>query len=385
MIRRALFLVGLAVVVYLIFELGLQPIMAMVQRVGWGFLPLSAVYAVYQVVRAWALRRSLVPPNSISLRDAIWVRVSGETFELISLIGPFASLPAKGWLVQECGLTLLDGYAASITEYLIYTFVSAALSLIALGYLIANFELPHALMNVAVIWMCAMAIFLAVSAIAIWRRYYLIGTLVHVTARLGVVRRWFHPNIHWVHQMEDRLLAVLRDRARQFATVAGIDLLAHSLLTFELYLMMRMFGLSFPILYPFLIDAGTKFSAVPFFFIPGQVGASEGIYSATFAILQLPAAAGFAVAVLRRMRSLLVSAAGLLTLSRLDTVKLDGHPSKAHPDRRPRLCTAHSLRANLLGIWSEEHGPGGSAAERAEATRRRQEVGESAPTLKNIQ
>jgi hypothetical protein len=179
------------------------------------------------------------------------------------------------------------------------------------------------LVNIAASVLSAMTIFLVVSAVAIWRRFYLIGTLIQIAARLVIVRRRLKPDMNWINRMEDLLLAVLRDRPRQFATVAGIDLLAHGLLTFELYLIMRMLRLSFPLVYPFLIDAGTKFAAVAFFLIPGQIGASEGTYAATFAILQLPAAGGFAVALIRRIRSLIVAGAGLLAIARIRATGAD--------------------------------------------------------------
>ena len=317
MIRRAFLVIGLALFVYLFWSLGLRSIIDMIGRVGWGFLLLAVLYTIYQVIRAWGLRLSLLQPDRLSIGNAIWVRVSAQAFELVAIAGPIATVPAKGSLAQACGLSPAEGYAASITEYLVYTFLSAVLSLAALAYLVAGFALPRTLFIVAVIVSIAMTMFLLVSAFAIWRRIHLIGALIERSSRLPIVRRWFKPDMNGVHRMEDLLLAVLRDRPRQFMQVAGSALLAHGLLTLELYLILRMLRLSFPIVYPFLIDAGTKFASVAFFLIPGQVGASEGTYAAAFAILQLPAAAGFAVALIRRLRSLVVSGVGLVTISRL--------------------------------------------------------------------
>jgi hypothetical protein len=67
----------------------------------------------------------------------------------------------------------------------------------------------------------------------------------------------------------------------------------------------------FPISQPLLIEAATKFVGPAFFFIPGQVGAAEGTYAFIFKTVGLPASAGFALALARRLRSLLVAGAGL--------------------------------------------------------------------------
>lgn len=65
---------------------------------------------------------------------------------------------------------------------------------------------------------------------------------------------------------------------------------------------------------PFLLEGGTKFANTAFFFIPGRVGAGEGTYAIVFEALGLPAAAGFTMPLIRRLRSMLISGTGLLSL-----------------------------------------------------------------------
>jgi uncharacterized membrane protein YbhN (UPF0104 family) len=60
-----------------------------------------------------------------------------------------------------------------------------------------------------------------------------------------------------------------------------------------------------------LIEGATKFIGVAFFFIPGQVGAAEGVYALVFKAIGLSASAGFALALARRLRNLLFAGIGL--------------------------------------------------------------------------
>ena len=94
-------------------------------------------------------------------------------------------------------------------------------------------------------------------------------------------------------------------------TIVAVELAAQALLVLELFVLLKTTGKPFSILHPFLIEAATKFIGLAFFFIPGQVGASEGAYAFIFKTVGLPASAGFALAVARRLRSLLVAGAGL--------------------------------------------------------------------------
>jgi predicted acyltransferase len=54
---------------------------------------------------------------------------------------------------------------------------------------------------------------------------------------------------------------------------------------------------------------------IAFLFIPMQLGVSEGGYAMVFSAIKLSAANGFAVALLRRARTLAVAGIGLTTLA----------------------------------------------------------------------
>jgi hypothetical protein len=74
---------------------------------------------------------------------------------------------------------------------------------------------------------------------------------------------------------------------------------------------LRTTGKPFSVLDPLLIEASTKFVGLVFFFIPGQVGAAEGAYALIFKTVGLSASMGFALALARRLRSILVAGIGL--------------------------------------------------------------------------
>ncbi len=104
---------------------------------------------------------------------------------------------------------------------------------------------------------------------------------------------------------------MLRDRPLRFLTILAFELAAQALLVLELFLLLRTTKETFSFVDPFLIEAATKFVGLAFFVIPGQVGATEGTYAVIFKIVGLSASAGFALAVARRLRSLLVAGVGL--------------------------------------------------------------------------
>jgi hypothetical protein len=195
---------------------------------------------------------------------------------------------------------------------LIYTFTSAAFALAGLTYLLGNFELSGAVAVAARILVATMGAFLLTSALAIGGRVYLIGGILKAAAKAPVLGKRLRLNHKDVREIEDLLFVVLRDRPARFFSILGLELAAQGFLVLELFLLVRATAASFTAIQPLLVEAASKFVGLAFFFIPGQVGASEGTYAVVFQAVGLEASAGFAVALARRVRSLMVAGVGLL-------------------------------------------------------------------------
>jgi hypothetical protein len=161
-----------------------------------------------------------------------------------------------------------------------------------------------------------MAAFLAISAIAIIFRIYLIGVVIEGMRRLPVVGKYVSWDRAGVRRMEDLLFQVFREHPQRFAIIFAVDCAAHALLIGELYWIVTSSSIRLGVFQAFLIEASTKFMALGFFFVPMQVGVAEKTYSVVFGILGLPLAAAVAMSLVRRLRTIIVSAVGLTVLER---------------------------------------------------------------------
>jgi hypothetical protein len=311
MLRTVFLLAGMALLALLLWYLGPARILDLIQRIGWSSIPIFLLYAAYQATRALALQYCVVRPGLLRYGDALAIRLSGEAIQSLTLTGPLLAEPTKAWLLERRGLTLKEGFAATITEYLICSFVAAGMSIVGLLYLVQHVKASPGISGIAIGVVSGLGAFLIASAIAIRRRFYLIGAIIAGMARIGVLRGRLRPDMTWINRMEDLLLAVLRDRPARFATVAVIEAAAQGFLVLEMFWLLRGLELAAPQSYPFVIEASTKFIGVAFFFIPLQLGAEEATYAAVFDTLGLPAAAGVAVAFARRVRGLVVAGIGL--------------------------------------------------------------------------
>lgn len=309
-----LLLGGTALLVLLLWQLGPSEVLDALRRIGWYFVPVFLLGGAHHVTRAFALRACVLRPGLLRFSDALAIRLSGEAVQSLTFTGPVLSEPTKAWLLEGHGFSLKEGFAATITEYLIYSFVTAAMSIVGLIYLLAHFAPPVAL---AIGIICLFTAFLIASAVAIARRFYLIGTIVAGLAKVGILRGRLRPNMDWINRMEDLLLIILRDSPARFVTVTIFEVAAQALLVLELIVLMRALSIMTPVSFAFVIEASVKVIGIAFLFIPMQVGVSEGGYALVFNAMGLSAAAGFALAFFRRARALAVAAVGLTTLAAL--------------------------------------------------------------------
>jgi uncharacterized protein (TIRG00374 family) len=315
--RIILLLLGAALLGFLLWRLGPAEILALVGRAGWYFLPALALYTLHHVVRAFALRACVLRQGLLGYGDALAIRLSGEAIQALTFSGPVLAEPTRAWLLTRRGLTLQEGFAAALTEYLISAFVTAAISVAGLLYIVQVFDPPPLIAVVSIVVAAAFVAFLAAAAIAIAARFYLIGTIVDALSRIGVLRGRLRPNVEWINRMEDMLLAILRDRPPLLGRVLLLETVAQIPLVVELAVLLHALGIAASLVAPLLIESSAKAIGIVFMFVPQQMGVAEGAYALIFDVLALPAAVGFAIALLRRIRALAVTAIGLALLARL--------------------------------------------------------------------
>jgi hypothetical protein len=302
---------GCVLFVYLLIRLGAAKIFSLLLGVGWYFGLIAAIYAGHQLVRAIAYKQCITANEHASYWDILRIRLSGEAIQFLTSTGPFLAEPSKVWLLTRRGLSTRQAVAATVAEYLIYTFTSAAFGIAGLAYLLIHFDLSRPASAAAKVILYVMGTFLFAAMGAIVFRIYLIGAIIRGAGKLPSIGKYVRLRETDVRDMEDLLFAVLRDRPRRFLFILAIEVAAQALLVLELFVLLRTTGKAFSVLQPLLIEAATKFVGLAFFFIPGQMGAAEGTYAFIFKTVGLPASAGFALALARRLRSLLVAGAGL--------------------------------------------------------------------------
>lgn len=313
--RVVLFGVGCAVFAYVMARLGIAKTVSFLLEIGWSFASMAAIYGAHQFMRTAAYRECIASNRGSSFWTLLRIRLSGEAIQFLPFTGPFLAEPAKAWLLKKQGLDLKDAVAATVSENLVYTLTSAAFAAAALSYLLRFYKLSGPLTVAVVFIIFAMSAFLMVAAFAIVRRFYLIGATLAGLKKVPALGKYLRLDRSDIRATEDLLFVVLRDHPLRFLAILAFELAAQAMLVAETFVFLTATRQTLTPGEPLLIEGAAKFIGPAFFFIPGQVGASEGSFALIFTTIGLPASAGFALALARRLRSLLTGGVGFLLAS----------------------------------------------------------------------
>jgi len=286
----------------------------MLVHLGWSVPAVVGIYAVHVCVRAAGLWRS-VSGAAVRFADVLRIRLSGEAVEMLTFTGPFIAEPAKGWLLKQRGLTTADAFAAVITEYLLYAVIASVLAALALSLLLVQGALPSVIRAGAAVVMALTIAFIAAFAFAAITSIGLIVPILRAShVVIGAPRA--ERAAQEFGRVEDVIVTFLHANYRRLAEVLAIETAAHLLLILEIWVVLVALGLSRSWSNPLILEGGVKFVAIAFAFIPGQFGAAEGVYAWLAGMIGLPTAAGLTLALVRRVRGLVVAAVGVVILTR---------------------------------------------------------------------
>ena len=304
---------GLTVAAVIVWRVGPGAVVHLIVRVGWAFPLIVAILALHIAVRAAGLWRVMLD-DVVRYREVLRVRFAAEAVEILTFTGPFLAEPAKGWLLTRRGVATDTAYAAVATEYLLYTVVSAMVALTALALLLARYTLPAGVHAAGVLVMIVMLVFVGAFVFASVTGIGLIVPILR--ASRVVIGRSAISAADRFDRIEDLIVTFLHRHRSRLVQVVAIEAAANALWVVDMWITFVALGYPRSWSDSLMVEGSGKFVSIAFAFIPGQLGASEGVNALLAASIGLPAAAGVSVALVRRLRSLVVAVAGLASLTR---------------------------------------------------------------------
>ena len=307
---------GVALFVWVVGQAGLGEVATGFRRLGWLFLVVVALGGLRFAARGMAWRGCLEGAHRLTPGRAFQGVAVGDALGNLTPLSLLVSEPAKALYVRDrepVSRTL----AALAVENLFYS-LSAAF-VIAGGALALALRLRATgtwwLASVALV--TALVVGILAAHAMFWRRVRVVGALCDLVER----RRRTPPFVaRWAaraRRVEDRLHALYPRAPGRLLRLAGWEVSFHALAILEIYLVLSLISDVTPtLLEAFVFESTNRFITTVFKVVPLRIGVDEAGTAAFAELLAFGAAAGVTLAIVRKARMLVWTAAGVGLLVR---------------------------------------------------------------------
>jgi hypothetical protein len=259
--------------------------------------------------RAW-----LVAADDPALRfgDAFKAWIVSDAVGNLTPLGVLASEPTKILMIRA-KISTVTAIASVTIENAFYT-ASVLLVLLSGTWLfLQRAAVPPELERISEVIIVAVAVIAVVGVWAVRTRPAVISRLAPLVTRLAGKSDAPAASIR---DVETRIYAVPQWPVARIANVALWEAAFHVAAVAEVWLVLRLLVPDITIAEAFLLESAGRFVTVAFKFVPYRLGIDEAGSGAVAAVLGMPPAVGVTLALVRRIRIIVLNAIGVAVLIR---------------------------------------------------------------------
>ncbi len=321
---------GVAVLVALVWRVGVDQILEGFGRVGWAFPLIVALGGLRFFVRAWAWSICIEPPHRLSLRHALTAVLAGDALGNVTPLGPVVGEPAKV-AIARAHVPASAGATALAIENLFYTLSTAVMIAAGTLALLFTVNLPAQVRDYSELAIAAIAVAIVALILIFRSRPAVISRLLPMLATPGTR---LHVSREKLHTIEQDVYSFASRRRTTLVPVVLLELAFHGLGVIETHLTMWMLiGPQATLVTSFVIETASRLITVLFKVIPFQLGFAQGGLAVVTGLLGFGEGSGVTFSFVRQARMAVWAVAGAALLVRRGI--------------SPRTVLAdHELRAN---------------------------------------
>jgi len=308
-------IVGAALLFYTIRRVGWSDVVAGVASVGWWFALVVILGASRMAFRA---RAWMVAANSgseqLTFGQAFGAMLAADAVGNLTPLGLLASEPTK-ILMTRARITTVTSVASVAIENAFYIASVAVVLLTGTWFFFQRAEVPPALQYVAQIIVVGVAL---IGVVGLWvarSQPAVLSKLAPLVARLAGKSA---VPADAVREVESRIYGVLQWPISRIARAVVWEAAFHVAAVAEVWLVLRHLpgGGRTTLVDAFLMESAGRFVTIAFKFIPYRLGIDEAGSGAVAQVLGLNPVTGVTLALVRRLRIIVLNAFGLLRLVR---------------------------------------------------------------------
>lgn len=324
---KVVFLIAGIVILGILFRsFGVEATLHRITSIGWRFAIIVGIFFFTNLflTLAWFI----IIPYPLKKRD-LWkfslARLAGDSTTSINAIGAFAGEPLKALYVKDI-LPFKVGLASVILDRVIKTMSGILLSITGIfaSLFIMDIPLPITLTALALGILSLAALFLVLKR----KRHGFLEALLRMLPLWLMARIMNEGRWEKVRSLDSEISYIFSSRENMNHFYVSLTLHYLSILiscSLEIYLIALYLGVgdNFQIHDGFFVYVFGFIITSLIFFMPANVGTSEGSYSLALQLLGFDPVYGLSIGIIRRLRTFVWSGIGMLILFYAGLIKKD--------------------------------------------------------------
>jgi len=308
---------SVALLGYLVWRAGPAALWQNLIRLGWGFTAVIALSGISHLVRTWAWQLTLgTERHKVSFPNLVGLRLGAEAAGQLGILGQtFGDSVRVSHLSRLIQMTRC---LASVTlDRGLYLVTGMLVTIVGLVAALPLLSRSHALHFYAGLLIVGSVAFLLVSLVAMRKRSPLLSRGARLVGRIPSLKTWIEQRFHSIESLENALFDFHHVTPGLFWRSFALNLAAHCLAILEVCLVLWLLGTHIGVVGALVIEALTKLVNAVGSLNPGNIGTYETGNMLIVKIFGVTNAAGLALAMTRRLRSLFWTAVGCISLALL--------------------------------------------------------------------
>jgi glycosyltransferase 2 family protein len=311
-LNTAVALVGIALLVFTVQRAGgWGAVVQGLASVGWWFLAVVVLGALRMAcrTRAWMI---CADDPQLRFGRAFSAWLAGDAMGNLTPLGVLASEPTK-ILIARAHVSTVTSMASVTIENGFYTASVCVVLLTGTWLFLQRADVPAGLEQISEIIVAAVAVAAIAAAWAVRTKPAVLSRVAPLIARIAGKSG---APAEAMREVEARIYAVPQWPIGRIAHVALWEAAFHVGAVTEVWIVLTQLLPAVTIVEAFLLESAGRFVTVAFKFVPYRLGIDEAGSGAVAAALGFAPAIGVALALVRRLRIIVLNAVGLIPLVR---------------------------------------------------------------------
>jgi len=310
-----LFLVGIAIFTYLVYDFGIDNIVINFHKTGWYFIPVISVWAFVYLFNAFAWRLIINNGNhNIPFHKVIQITISGFALNYIT---PSIAVGGEPYRIAELREPLGTSRAVSVT--LLYTMIHILSSFVfwMLIIVLALISLPLST-AIKITLLITLIVFSLVVYFFITRHKKGVAkSIFNIALKIPFIKKLaarFSNKAESLQKVDDHVTELYLKRKRNFYLALTWETLARIIGSLENLFILKAIGIDITFSEALYISAVSSFVINLFFFMPLELGSREGGLALVLGTIKITSSLGIYLGLVNRIRELFWIFIGLVLI-----------------------------------------------------------------------